>query len=61
MFAYLSAVGVIAAALIAPPGAEAITALTRIDPEALTDTAQVDLLIAWERQTGACQNFCVRA
>ena len=51
MFAYLSAAGVIAAALIAPPGAETISALTRIDPQTLSDSAQVDLLIAWELQT----------
>ena len=33
MFAYLSAAGVIAAALIAPPGAAAITALASIEPD----------------------------
>ncbi len=51
MFDLLSAAGVIAAALIAPPGAEVITALSRIDPEAVSDSAQVDLMVAWELQT----------
>ena len=51
MFECLSPGGVIAAALIAPPGAEVITALSRIDPYAISASAQVDLLIAWEYQT----------
>ena len=50
MFEYLSAAGVIAAALIAPPGSELIGALSRIDPGMVNDSAQVDLIIAWERQ-----------
>jgi hypothetical protein len=51
MFEVLSPAGVIAAALIAPPGVEVIGALSRIDPVSLSDSAQVDLLVAWERQT----------
>ncbi len=50
MFEYLSPAGVIAAALIAPPGAEVLTALSCIDPFAVSDSAQVDLLVAWEHQ-----------
>ena len=51
MYESLSPAGVIAAALIAPPSAEVIAALTRIDPQAVSASAQVDLLIAWELQT----------
>ena len=51
MFEYLSPAGVIAAALIAPPGAEVMGALSTIEPASLSDSAQVDLLVAWERQT----------
>ena len=51
MFEVLSPAGVIAAALIAPPGVDVIGALSRIDPASLSDSAQVDLLVAWERQT----------
>ncbi len=40
----------IAAALIAPPSWEVIGALARIDPGRVNDSAQVDLIIAWERQ-----------
>ncbi len=50
MFESLSAAGVIAAALIAPPGGEVIGALARIDPGRVNDSAQVDLIVAWERQ-----------
>jgi hypothetical protein len=50
MFDKLSAAGVIAAALIAPPGWEVIGALARIDPGLVNDSAQVDLIVAWERQ-----------
>jgi Domain of unknown function (DUF222) len=50
MFEKLSGAGVIAAALIAPPGWELIRALARIDPGRVNDSAQVDLIVAWERQ-----------
>lgn len=52
MFEYLSAAGVIAAALIAPPDWQVIAALSRINPSMVNDSAQVDLIIAWERQAG---------
>jgi hypothetical protein len=50
MFERLSPTGVVAAALIAPPGPEVIAELSRLDPAALSDGARVDLLVAWERQ-----------
>jgi hypothetical protein len=58
MFEYLRPPGVISAALIAPPGPDVIGALARIDPRLVSDAAQVDLLVAWERQAAwvaACQ------
>ena len=51
MFEMLSPNAVIAAALIAPPGADVITALAGIDPLALDAGVQVDLMVAWERQS----------
>jgi hypothetical protein len=51
MFESLSPAGVVAAALIALPGVEVIGALDPIDPALLSASAQVDLLVAWERQT----------
>jgi hypothetical protein len=50
MFELLSPAGVVSAALIAPPGPEVIAELSRLDPAALSDSARVDLLVAWERQ-----------
>jgi hypothetical protein len=50
MFECLSPAGVIAAALIAPPGPDIITALAGLDVAGLSDGAQVDLLVAFERQ-----------
>jgi hypothetical protein len=50
MFESLSGAGVIAAALIAPPSGELITALAGIDPATVSESAQVDLMVAWERQ-----------
>ena len=51
MFESLSPSGIVAAALIAPPGPDVITALVPIQPAGLSPQLQVDLLIAWERQT----------
>jgi Domain of unknown function (DUF222)/HNH endonuclease len=51
MFEVLSASGRVAAALIAPPGPDCVLALADIDPLTLSASAQVDLLIAWERQS----------
>ena len=51
MFERLSPNAVIAAALIAPPGADVITALAGIDPLALDAGVRVDLMVAWERQS----------
>jgi hypothetical protein len=50
MFERLSPNAIIAAALIAPPGADVITALAAVDPLALDDGVRVDLMVAWERQ-----------
>ncbi len=50
MFDTLSSNGVIAAALISPPGPDVLTALAEIDPGKLTDYMRVDLLVALERQ-----------
>ena len=50
MLEVLSAHGRVAAALIAPSGPECVQALAKIDPRGLSASAQVDLLIAWERQ-----------
>jgi hypothetical protein len=50
MFEALSPHGVVAAALIAPPGPECLSALAAVDPWGLNESARVDLLIAWERQ-----------
>ncbi len=50
MFDTLSPNGIIAAALIAPPGPEVLTALSGIDPKPLSDYMKVDLLIALDRQ-----------
>jgi hypothetical protein len=52
MFENLSCHGIIAAALIAPPGPDVITALARVDPKPLTDYLKVDYLIALDRQAG---------
>ena len=52
MFENLSCHGIIAAALIAPPGPDVITALARVNPGALNDYLRVDYLIALDRQTG---------
>ncbi|HEX4432193.1 MAG TPA: DUF222 domain-containing protein [Frankiaceae bacterium] len=51
MFEILSPTGKVAAALIAPPGPSCVHALSDIDPRLLGPSAQVDLLIAWERQS----------
>lgn len=51
MFEYLGPAGVVAAALIAPPGPDIITALAAVDQSTLTDAAMVDLLAALERQS----------
>src|SRR5487761_2419646 len=50
MFEVLSVHGRVAAALIAPPGPDCVQALADVDPKGLSASAQVDLLIAWERQ-----------
>jgi hypothetical protein len=50
MFEYLSSSGVVAAALIAPPGPEVIAALSTLPMASLSPEAEVDALIAWERQ-----------
>ena len=50
MFDTLSPSGVVAAALIAPPGPEVITALDRVRINQLKPSAVADLLVAWERQ-----------
>ncbi len=49
MFETLSPSGVVAAALIAPPGPEVITALDRVRIDQLKPSAVADLLVAWER------------
>ncbi len=49
MFESLSADGVIAAALIAPPSAELLAALDAVDVDRLDDRRRVDLMIAWDR------------
>jgi hypothetical protein len=51
----LSPRGVIAAALIAPPSAELIAALTSIEVGGLDAGLQVDLMVAWERVTAWVQ------
>jgi hypothetical protein len=51
MFVSLSPAGVVAAALIAPPGPETITALAPLIHTALPAPARVDLLVALERQS----------
>ena len=51
MFECLSGSGIVAAALIAPPGPEMITALDTVDPTLLAASAVADLLVGWERQT----------
>ena len=50
MFDILSASGVVAAALIAPPGPEVITALDQVRIDQLKPSGIADLLVAWERQ-----------
>jgi hypothetical protein len=50
MFDQLSSRGVIAAALIAPPGPDVITALARVDPQPLSDYMKVDFMVALDRQ-----------
>ncbi len=50
MFDLLSPSGVVAAALIAPPGPEAITALDQVRIDQLKPSGVADLLVAWERQ-----------
>ncbi len=50
MFESLSPHGIIAAALIAPPGPDVLTALSGIVPDKLSDYGKVDLLIALDRQ-----------
>ena len=50
MFDSLSPSGVVAAALIAPPGPEVIAALDQIQVDKLKPSAIADLLVAWERQ-----------
>jgi hypothetical protein len=49
MFEMLTPAGVAAAALIAPPGPACVEALAAIDPRGLSESARVDLLIAWQR------------
>jgi hypothetical protein len=51
MFELLSSSGVVAAALIAPPGPEVCAALLTVHPGLLQPAEEVDVLIAWERQT----------
>ena len=51
MFESLSASGVVAAALIAPPGPDVLTALAGVEVAALPAPVQVDLLIGLERQS----------
>jgi hypothetical protein len=58
VFASTSARRLLAAALIAPPSAELLAALGRLDPTQLDAGLQVDLLVAWERAAAwvaACQ------
>ena len=50
MFETLSPSGVVAAALIAPPGPEVIAALDQVGIDQLKPSAVADLLVAWERQ-----------
>jgi hypothetical protein len=50
MFDNLSSNGIIAAALIAPPGPDVITALARVDPTRLCDYIKVDFMVAIDRQ-----------
>ncbi len=51
MFDLLSPSGVVAAALIAPPGPEVITALDKVRIDQLKPSGIADLMVAWERQT----------
>jgi hypothetical protein len=58
VFDSLSVRALLAAALIAPPSAELLAALGRLDPAKLDAGLQVDLLVAWERAAAwvaACQ------
>jgi len=50
MFEYLSCHGIVAAALIAPPGPDVITALAQVDPKPLNDYLKVDFMVAIDRQ-----------
>src|SRR3954471_3740165 len=50
MFDNLSCHGIIAAALLAPPGPDVITALARVDPKPLNDYLKVDFMVALDRQ-----------
>ena len=50
MFDMLSPNGIIAAALIAPPGPDVIAALAAIDPKPLSDYMKVDFMVAVDRQ-----------
>jgi hypothetical protein len=43
--------GLVAAALIAPPGPLCVERLAVVDPRGLSDSARADLLIARERQS----------
>ncbi len=50
MFESLTSHGTVAAALIAPPGPDAIAALAPLADTALSASVRVDLLVALERQ-----------
>jgi hypothetical protein len=50
MFESLSSSGVVAAALIAPPGPEVMAALGAVSLSSLSPEQEVDVLVAWERQ-----------
>ena len=50
VFEHLSPNGIIAAALIAPPGADVIAALATIDPKPLSDYMKVDFMVAIDQQ-----------
>ncbi len=57
MFECLSGSGVVAAALIAPPGPDVIAALSEVDLGRLSESGRVDLLVALERQSAWLSGF----
>ena len=61
MFDSLSARGIVAAALIAPPDPAIFAALDRVDARQLSASVAVDLIAAWERQAAYIAFRCSAA